>query len=117
MNLIWATRGLSWGFRFLLDGGYSDPLPVYERAFAGAEGETSLCRRSDELVALRFPDPHGRSDEAGRVIPHDIVVLPPLADDVRSIEDGQQLVWPLLASAFARVWDLPRTPSSAEIHV
>ncbi len=51
MNLIWATRGRSWGFRFLLDGGYSDPLPVYEKAFAGAEGESTLCRRVDAHVA------------------------------------------------------------------
>lgn len=115
MNLIWATRGLSWGFRFLLDGGYADPLPVYERAFEGTEGESTLCR-CKELVALRFPDPEGRRDEAGRVIPHDIVVLPPLADDVRSVEDGQRLVWPLLAPTFGRVWDLPRAPSSADIH-
>lgn len=107
MNLIWATRGLSWGFRFLLDGGYSNPLPAYERAFAGTEGQTTLCRSVDELVALRFPDPLGRRDEAGRPIPHDIVVLPPFADDVRSVDDGQRLVWPLLADTFARVWELP----------
>ena len=30
-RLIWATRGRSWGFRFLLKGGLSDPLMAYER--------------------------------------------------------------------------------------
>lgn len=115
MNLVWATRGRSWGFRFLLKGGYSDPLPVYERAFEGTEGQTTLCRRVDELVALRLPDPQGRRDQAGRPIPHDIVVLPPLADDVRSVDDGQRLVWPLLADTFARVWELPQPPSAADI--
>lgn len=115
MNLVWATRGRSWGFRFLLDGGYSDPLPVYERAFAGTEGESILCRRVNAHVALRFPDPRGRRDQAGRLIPHDIVVLPPLADDVRSVEDGRRLVWPLLADTFARVWELPGPPSPADI--
>lgn len=116
MNLIWATRGRAWGFRFLLDGGFTDPLPVYERAFAGTEGESTLCRRVDAQVALRFPDPRGRRDQAGRLIPHDIVVLQPLADHVRSVEDGQRLVWPLVADTFARVWDLPRPPSLADIH-
>ena len=115
MNLVWATRGRSWGFRFLLDGGSTDPLPVYDHAFAGTEGEPPMCRRVGTQVALRFPDPEGRSDEAGRVIPHDIVVLPPLADDVRSVEDGQRIVWPLLADVFARLWDLERPPSASDI--
>lgn len=115
MSLIWATRGRSWGFRFLLDGGYSDPLPIYEDAFAGAEGEGTRCRRVATGVALRFPDPLGRCDEAGRVIPHDIVVQRPLADEVHSLDDGRRIVWPRLADAFARVWDLPRPPSQADI--
>ena len=116
MRLVWATCGRSWGFRFLLDGGYPDPLPIYDRAFAGTEGELTVCRRAGTHVALRFPDPLGRRDEAGRVIPHDIVVPPPLADEVHSLEDGQRLVWPRLADTFARVWDLPRPPSPADIH-
>lgn len=116
MNLVWATRGRSWGFCFLLDGGHSDPLPVYERAFAGTEGESTLCRRVVVGVALRFPDPLGRRDGAGRIIPHDVVVLPPLADDVRSVEDGLQLVWPLLADTYSHVWDEPGPPSPADIH-
>lgn len=115
MTLIWATRGRSWGFRFLLDGGYADPLPAYERAFAGTESEPTVCRRVGKYVALRFSDPLGRRDAAGRVIPHDIVVFPALADEVHSIEDGQQLVWPLLAGTFDRVWDLPRPPSRADV--
>lgn len=115
MRLIWATRGRSWGFRFLLDGGYPDPLPTYESAFAGTEGEPTVCRRVDGHVALRFLDPLGRRDKAGRVIPHDIVVLPPLADEVHSLEDGRRLIWPRLAGAFDRVWDLPRPPSRDEV--
>lgn len=116
MNLVWATRGRSWGFRFLLDGGHSDPLPVYERAFAGTEGESTVCRRVVGTVALRFPDPLGRRDEAGRPIPHDIVVLPPLAGDVSSVEDGLRLVWPLLEDTYSRVWDEPRPPSRVDIY-
>ena len=115
MNLVWATRGRTWGFRFLLSGGYSDPLPVYERAFAGAEGDPATCRRVAGHVALRFPDPQGRRDAAGRTIPHDVVVLPPMADKIHSVEDGQQLIWPSLAGAFARLWDLPDPPSPDEV--
>lgn len=115
MRLVWATRGRSWGFRFILDGGYPDPLPTYDHAFAGTEGEMTVCRRAGVHVALRFPDPRGRRDEAGRVIPHDIVVHAPLAVEVRSVKDGQLLVWPRLAEAYASIWELPRPPSPAAI--
>lgn len=115
MSLIWATRGRSWGFRFLLDGGQPDPLPLYDLAFAGTEGEPTVCRRVGTHVALRFPDPLGRRDEAGRVIPHDIVVIPPLADEVRTLGDAQQLIWPRLADVFTRVWDLPQPPSAVDV--
>lgn len=115
MTLIWAARGRTWGFRFLLDGGHQDPLPAYERAFAGTEGRTTVYKRVGHSVALRFPDPLGRRDAAGRVIPHDVVVQPPLADEVKTLEDGYRLVWPQLADAFARVWERPEPPSRADI--
>lgn len=115
MNLVWATRGRSWGFRFLRDGGFPDPLPIYDHAFAGTEGEPRTYKRVGTLVALRFADPDGRSDEAGRVIPHDIVVPSPLADEIRSVDDGQRIVWPLIADAFGSLWNLERPPSASDI--
>ena len=68
-SVVWATRGRSWGFKFLLDGGFADPLQSYDRAFAGTEGESTVCRRVGTHVALRFPD-------GSRV-----EVLAPLAED------------------------------------
>jgi len=114
VRIIWATRGRSWGFRFLPDGGHPDPLPVYDRAFAGTENESTVCRRVGPLLALRFPDPEGRQDQAGRVIPHDVVVEGAPADDMSSFDGGLRLVWPLIADTFERVWELPRPPSSME---
>ena len=111
MNLIWATRGRSWGFRFLLKGGYPDPLSAYEHAFAGVEDERTGCWRVGDQLALRFPDPLNREDAAGRVIPHDFVVFEPLANDIRSVDDGLQRVWPLVADIYARVWSV--SPPSA----
>lgn len=111
MNLIWATRGHSWGFRFLLNGGYPDPLSAYELAFAGIEDERTGCWLVGDKVALRFPDPLNREDAAGRVIPHDFVVLEPLADEIRSVDDGLQRVWPLVADIYTRVWS--SSPPSA----
>lgn len=110
MTLIWATRGRTWGFRFLLNGGFRDPLPEYDKVFSGFEDEREVCRRVGEKVALRFPDPSGWRDVAGRVIPHEFVVFPPLADQIDSVEDGIQLVWPLVAEEFAKAWELPSPP-------
>ena len=113
MNFMWVTRGRTWGFRFLRDGGAKDPLPVYEELFLGVEGESEMWRRVGEKVALRFPDPLERKDRAGRVIPHDFVVSGPLVDQIDSVEDGLRLVWPEFADEYARVWELPEAPSRA----
>jgi hypothetical protein len=116
MSLIWATRGQGWGFRFLRSGGFEDPLPVYDTAFAGVEDTSEACRRvaatggQPEMVALRFPDPGRRRDRAGRVIPHDFVVLGPMAEGINSVEEGRQQIWPLVADEFDRVWELPKPP-------
>ncbi|MGK5172313.1 hypothetical protein [Geodermatophilus sp. CPCC 205761] len=118
MSLIWATRGRTWGFRFLRNDASGDPLPVYDAAFSGVENTSEACRRVaetvalPEMVALRFPDPLGRQDRAGRVIPHDFVVFGPLADGIDSVEDARQRIWPLVADAFERVWKLSKPPSA-----
>ena len=116
-RLIWATRGRSWGFRFLLRGGLPDPLPVYERSFANLKDEPATCQRNAGEVALRFPDPLGRRDASGRLIPHEFVVFGGLADEIESVEDGQQRVWPLVAEAYARVWDTERPPPAADLRL
>lgn len=120
-RLIWATRGWSWGFRFLRSGGFFDPLPIYEVALSGLGWTLPAWRRLDETtgaagadlagaVALRFPDPHGRRDRAGRVIPHEFVVFPPLADEIHSLRDARKLVWPLVADEFSRRWKVTSPP-------
>jgi len=105
MSLIWATRGRSWGFRFLDDGGHADPLPVYDAAFAEAGEASDVCHRAGDAVALRFSDPLGRRDAAGRVIPHEFVLSGELAARVASVEDGLAIVWPLVAERYAAEWD------------
>lgn len=114
-ELIWATRGRSWGFRFLLDGGLADPLPVYDTAFSGAGEGRTVVHRSAGHVALRFDDPLARRDASGRVIPHEFVVTGDLADEVDSVEDGLARIWPLVAEAYARVWELRSPPSTADL--
>jgi hypothetical protein len=95
----------------------SDPLQIYERSFADLEGEAATCHRVAGGVALRFPDPLGRRDASGRAIPHEFVVFGDLADEIESVEDGLQRVWPLVAEAYAGVWDAERPPSGADLRL
>lgn len=105
MSLIWATRGRTWGFRFLRDGGFADPLPAYDAAFAGIDAGPSAFHRVGTTVAVRFPDPSGRKDSAGRLIPHELVIFPPLSDQVDTVGDALEIVWPLVAEEYEMVWD------------
>jgi hypothetical protein len=113
-TFIWATRGRTWGFRFLRHGGVEDPLGVYEDAFSLVDDQPEAWRRVDDKVALRFPDPDGRRDAAGRVIPHDFVLLGRWAEEIESLEDGRRRVWHEVADEFARVWDKAEPPSTQE---
>ncbi|UAL31140.1 hypothetical protein K8W59_06625 [Nocardioides rotundus] len=114
-DIIWATRGRSWGFRFLLDAGLPDPLPAYERAFATVTDGPSAWRREADAVALRFEDPLGRRDTAGRLIPHEFVVYSNLADSLNSPVDGIELVWPLVADVYEQVWESPTPPGRLQL--
>lgn len=114
-RLIWATRGRSWGFRFLLRGGMSDPLLEYERIFRELADDPLTYGRAGEKVALRFPDPGGRRDTAGRVIPHEFVVSGDLAHHLESAEDGRDQVWPLVEVVYARVWSATTPPADADV--
>ncbi len=110
-TFIWATRGRTWGFRFLRTGGLTDPLGEYERTFSKIGDQPEDWGRVDDKVALRFLDPKKRQDAAGRVIPHDFVLFGGWADGINSLEDGRQRVWPQVAVEFESVWDKAEPPS------
>lgn len=112
MKLIWATRGRTWGHRFLLDGGYADPLPEYDKAFSTLGDDSELWHLGVDRAALRFPDPEGRTDRAGRPISHEFVVFAPELNSITSAATGLSLIWtqPTIAARFADIWDLPAPP-------
>jgi hypothetical protein len=110
VTLIWATRGYSWGFRFLRRGDSTNPLAEYESAFATLDDQAEVCRRLGDQVALRFPDPESRRDASGRLIPHEFVITGPLANEVSTVDDGRRRVWPLVSDEFEAVWLLPAPP-------
>ncbi|MBF4553354.1 hypothetical protein ACUY3M_04565 [Corynebacterium suicordis] len=105
MSILWATRGKDWGFRFLLDGGHSQPLKMYSEAFGNSHIRRELCDVNKEYTAVRFEDPEGRKDSAGRVIPHDFIVAGDMAQGVVSLEEAKKIIWPLVAEKYAQIWD------------
>lgn len=114
-QLIWATRGRTWGFRFLLDAGLGDPLPAYDEAFSGLTDAPDVWARKGQAVAVRLADPEGRRDSAGRVIPHEFVALGPLAESVSSVEDALTHLWPLVEGAYRRVWEAASPPVAGDL--
>lgn len=91
-------------------------MAEYERVFAEFRDEPMAFVRMSGHVGLRFPDPEGRRDSAGRIIPHEFVLLGTQANRISSLNAGKDLVWPRVADAYQRVWDADRPPSSAELH-
>jgi len=111
MNVIWATRGKTWGFRFLLSGRQAHPLALYEEAFIGVDSSPEVFQKRAGALAVRFPDPDGRKDRSGRVIPHEFVVLLPESEKMESFRDAQIALWEQVGAGYAEVWDLPNGPS------
>lgn len=105
MKMIWATRGRNWGFRFLKDGGYSDPLIPYEAAFANQMSEPHLWLPGDDSLAVRFPDPLQRTDSSGRVISHDFVLFTPDVTRFSKFEDARRAIWEEVATTYSDLWD------------
>lgn len=108
-SFIWATRGRHWGFRFLRDGGYADPLPVYEAAFAGLTEQRELCQRVGQALVLRFPDPEGRRDHARRIISHDFVIRPTESGEIPAVAEATRIAWASVAVEYQRLWDADPT--------
>lgn len=114
-TIIWATRGRSWGFRFLLRGGLADPLLEYEHVSAVLGDEPRTFGRVSTKSVVRFPDPESRSDTAGRVIPHQFVVAGDLASTIASVDDAVRLLWPLVKDIYADIWQDDRPPTSEDV--
>ena len=92
-QLLWATRGRSWGFRILTLAKATglDSLSLYEAVFAARGASASALEDEPQffcadvvdaagsgccVMAARFLDPDTeRRDESGRRIPHEILLV------------------------------------------
>lgn len=90
--------------------GLDDPLELYGKAFSTIGDTAEAWRQLDHSIALRFPDPDGRQDAAGRIIPHDFVLFDAWAEGIESLEDGVGRVWPTVADEYRKVWDSSEGP-------
>ncbi|WP_220483929.1 hypothetical protein [Microlunatus kandeliicorticis] len=84
----------------------------YEAAFNRFEDDLEVCEREHDVTALRFLDPAGRRDAAGRPIPHDFVLFDDLAKQVMSVDEGVARVWPLVRADYSSRWDGPASPGA-----
>lgn len=104
VGVVHASRGKHKGFHFMEKGGMSDPLYEYDKAgFTGNTDREFFTRYGDrnEKVAARFSDPEGRTDHAGRIIPHEVILPSALAKDINSLSDAIGKVWPLIKDSYA----------------
>ena len=92
-QLLWATRGRSWGFRILMPASVTgvSPLSIYEAVFGAINASTPVQESQPQFVradmvdargvdfrvmAARFLDPDMTCcDESGRRIPHEIMLV------------------------------------------
>lgn len=117
MKLLWATRGRDWGFKILAHPAGVQPLAAYRSAFAGIGDEYEAFLRTGARAAVRFPDPEQRRDRAGRVIPHEFIVLDELAAAVEDLQSARSLVWPEVAAVYSRIWDQAEAPAAGSIEL
>jgi len=93
----------------LRTGGAANALELYENAFRGMEGSSEMLQSYGVTWAVRFLDPEERRDRAGRVIPHEFVVLDgdQYFDDVAA---ARAELWPRVADHYATIWDRREGP-------
>ncbi|ASM62284.1 hypothetical protein SEA_NIGHTMARE_8 [Arthrobacter phage Nightmare] len=109
-DLIHATRGKERGFSLYKTGGLNSPLAEYDKAFDDQQNSTVFKRYGDnnEKVAVRFPDPDGRKDAAGRVIPHEIILPEALSKGVTNLDEAVAKVWPMVRDNVEARYNDPR---------
>jgi len=78
--------------------------------FSSAGNDEALVVTRQGYTGLRFPDPLGRTDRAGRQITHEFVLWGGLGNGIDSVAAGREFVWPLVAAEYAGIWALPTPP-------
>lgn len=105
MSIVWATRGNTWGFRFLRDGGHRKILETYNRAFSNVSDDQEVFHQNVDSIAARIADPLNRKDRSGRTIPHEFVLMGEDMHGIKSIDDVKTMIWPCFSTEYQEIWN------------
>ena len=108
-NIVYATRGKNKGFSIYDSGGLQEPFSALENAgLMSGRNEIrpgNIRKLKDGSVAASMDDPLGRTDSAGRVIPHMMIIPKSMSTGIENIGDVASKIWPLLADRYAPTYD------------
>ena len=106
-NVAFLTRGKDYGFRFLDSGGTKTPLSDLEGLFGDSVMDQSagFFEKNGGVIGASFLDPDGRKDQAGRTIPHFVVVPKSMSKDINNLDDVVSKVWPQLKDRYPYTYD------------
>lgn len=109
VGIVHSARTKRKGFTFPQRGGLSDPFTEWSNAGFTSDGDSrNVFRRYGsrlEKVAAEFDDPHGRLDQAGRLITHTVMLPEGMAKNVHTLEDVVNVAWPLIKDKFDAMYD------------
>jgi hypothetical protein len=113
-HILWSTRGLDWGFSLVLVPKLKcqDWLRVRDAIFGGSSNDgdffkrdsIGLCGSREEYAAVRFLDPKGRKDRAGRVIPHEFVIFGPSSNPFNDGATLKEAAWKQAESCYKEIF-------------
>lgn len=116
-DLIYSSRMRGKGFSFVRKGNLPDPLPEYERGFGRDSGARNVFKRygdNNEKIAVSFDDPDGRTDSAGRVIPHEVIIPKTMSAGINTHAEAVAKAWSIIGPKFADDYDNEIDPVTNE---
>lgn len=106
-NLMHFTRTKNRGFSVFNDGNHPKPMTMANKIMGDDWDTSDKLMDTDRGLGVLLTDPEGRKDRAGRDIPHLIIMPNSMRDEIRSVDDVREKVWPALKDDYAAVYDQP----------
>lgn len=104
-SVLHASRAKNTGFKVLKDGSTMSPLSAVSKVFGEEDPKVGTFKRTaDGLVGVVFNDPQGRTDRAGRVIPHMVVIPKEHAIRVGTYDAAVRKAWSLVKDSYEDHW-------------